>query len=111
MLLKLKLKPYIVKGRTKQEVISRIEHSTFGILVHYYGGSGSCLSRLHGEESFVYSLEKHKTKRKRDKKNKGYVVYKQGYWIAYVYKFNYTVLSQFDLKVNQEGNTFKLVKR
>lgn len=111
MLLKLKLKPYIVRGRTKQEVISKIQHRTFGTLVYSYGTNGDCLSKIHGDESVVYNLEKHRTKRKRDKNNKGYVVYKQGYWIAYVYKFNNTILSQFGLKVNQTFNTFKLVKR
>ena len=127
MKLSINIKPTILEGRTKGDILNKIRKSD---LLYSSGSSRISSNKLfsysgltrfmrgsNNESVFVYNLQKNRRKVKQvqkfDKKlgknvTKS-VTIKKGHWIAYLYEFNIEMLKQMGAKkIYQESRTFKI---
>lgn len=108
---KIKLKPQIIRGYSKESVLSKIKGcQTFGSYGNYLFDFNN-----RNEKATVYNLTKNNKKSKQVKNKNGKTikstVIKQKQWTAYVYKIPISLLKLTNTEVKQNTRNFVISKR
>lgn len=112
----LNIKPTIITGRTKREVLSKAGLSGFVTQKHFSGYSShlTSFSHKHPEIFSVVNLIKQRKKSKQVSKDATGVtksiILKQAGWTGYLYKIPEEILVLLNLKLQQNPRNFKLIK-
>lgn len=116
MELKFKVKPTIVEGYSKEDVMSKLGVGgyTFSSSVgNYFNNFNNYRSRGHDVIKLV-NFEKHNKVVKRSINKKGKrvsVVVKPKHWVGYCYSISETLLKEMGLVVNQGKRNFTITSK
>lgn len=117
MELRIKVKPYKVEGRTKEDVMSKLGVGglCFSSLTgtHFINHNNSIIRGISREVIKVVNFEKHNKVVKRSINKKGEkksIVIKPKHWVGYCYSFSETLLKEMGLVVIQGNQNFTIEK-
>jgi hypothetical protein len=117
MIIKTEVKPVRFEAKTKKEVIDL----ALGRSLHMISKATNELKyfmfrvkRKNGvtkedHSIYVYTLEKHKARRRYNKEGK-FEVYKEAKYILYLYEFEPALILALNLKIRQRGDSFTITK-
>lgn len=113
MILKIKIKPYIVRGTNINHVKNTVKYNNGNSSIIIYKHAVGCITskNSNGTNSIIaYNITKKNATRIRDKKTNKYIKTKPAKVVAYVYKFDENILKALNIKITQNSRNFKIEK-
>ena len=118
MIIKTEVKPVRFEAKTKKEVIDlalgrrslhMISRATKELKYFMFRVKRKNGVTKEDYSIYVYTLEKHKVRRRYNKEGK-FEVYKEAKYVLYLYEFEPALVLALNLKIRQRGDSFTITK-